>query len=93
LTYLFSLLSQSSVSAIDFSVDWAVSISGDVDAVVGIGQDGGQGDKAWSLWPVEHLRFELGELVLQVGEFFGQSFNNAWVDVAHETVIWGTQVL
>ena len=48
---LFALLGHSSVSAIDFSVDWAVSESRGEDAVVGIGQDRGQGDKTGSLWP------------------------------------------
>ena len=48
---LFALLGHSSVSAIDFSVDWAVSESRGEDAVVGIGQDRGQGNKTGSLWP------------------------------------------
>ena len=48
---LFALLGHSSVSAIDFSVDWAVSESRHEDAVIGIGQDRGQGNKTGSLWP------------------------------------------
>ena len=43
--------------------------------------------------PVEHLGLKLGKLVLQVREFFGQSFDNAWVNSAHKAIIWGTQVL
>ena len=63
------------------------------DAVVGIGQNGGQGDEAGSLWPVEHLRFELGKFVFQIGELFGQGLNDAGVDVADHTVIGGPKVL
>ena len=51
----------------------------------------------FALWsksiPVEHLGLKLGKLVLQVREFFGQSFDNAWVNSAHKAIIWGTQVL
>ena len=63
------------------------------DTIVSIGQDGGQGDKTGSLWPVEHLRFELGKFVFQVGELFGQGLNDAGVDVADHTVIGGPKVL
>ena len=93
----FSLLLHPSVSipvsAIDFSVDGVVGISGGQDAIVSIGQYGGQGNKTGSLWPVEHLRFELGKFVLQVGELFGQSFDNAGVNASHDAVFWGPQVL
>ena len=74
-------------------MDWAVSESRGEDAVVGIGQDRGQGDKTGSLWPVEHLRFELGKFVFQIGELFGQGLNDAGVDVADHTVIGGPKVL
>ena len=63
------------------------------DTIVSIGQDGGQGDKTGSLWPVEHLRFELGKFVFQIGELFGQGLNDAGVDVADHTVIGGPKVL
>ena len=93
----FSLLLHPSVSipvsAIDFSVDGVVGISGGQDAIVSIGQYGGQGNETGSLWPVEHLRFELGKFVLQVGELFGQSFDNAGVNASHDAVFWGPQIL
>ena len=74
-------------------MDGVVGISGGQDAIVSIGQDWGQGDKTGSLWPVEHLRFELGKFVFQIGELFGQGLNDAGVDVADHTVIGGPKVL
>ena len=91
--YNYSLFFPLPVSAIDFSVDGVVGISGGQDAIVSIGQYGGQGNKTGSLWPVEHLRFELGKFVLQVGELFGQSFDNAGVNASHDAVFWGPQIL
>jgi hypothetical protein len=72
---------------------WVVTVSGGEDAVMGIGQDSGEGSLAGSLWPVEHLGFEPGKLVLQVGEVLGQSLNNARVNVANHVLIRGAQIL
>lgn len=82
-----------SVSAVDLSMDGVVGISWGQDTIISIGQDWGQGYKTGSLWPVEHLRFELGKFVFQVGKLFGQGLHDAGVDVAHHTVIGGPKVL
>jgi len=79
--------------AVDLGVDGVVGVADAVDAIVGLGQNGGQGGEAWSLWPVEHLGLEPGKFVLQVGEFFGQSFNNAGVNAADDAIIGSPQVL
>lgn len=74
-------------------MDGAVSVTDSVDAVVGVRQDWGQGNESGSLWPVEHLGLEPGELVLQVGEVLGQGLDDAGVDGADDAVIGGPQVL
>lgn len=74
-------------------MDWVVCVSGGEDAVVGIREDGGQGSEARALWPVEHLRLKLGELVLQLGEGVGQSLDNAGVDVVEDALLRGAKVL
>jgi len=79
--------------AVDLGVDGVVGVADAVDAIVGLGQHGGQGNKAGSLWPVEHLGLEPGEFVLQVGELLGQSFNNAGVNAADDAIIGSPQVL
>ena len=73
-------------------MDGVVGVAGHVDAVVGVGQHRGQGGKAWSLWPVKHLGLEAGEFVLQVGEFVGQSLNNARVDATDHALVGGPKV-
>ena len=60
---------------------------------MGIGQDGGQGLGGALLWPVEHLRLELGELVLQLGEVIGQGVHDGGVDGPVDALIGGTEVL
>jgi len=79
--------------AVDFGVDGVVGVADAMDAIVGLGQNGGQGGEAWSLWPVEHLGLEPGKFVLQIGKFFGQSFNNAGVNAADDAIIGSPQVL
>jgi len=79
--------------AVDLGVNGVVGVADAVDAIVGLGQHGGQGNKAGSLWPVEHLGLEPGEFVLQVGELLGQSFNNAGVNAADDAIIGSPQVL
>jgi len=79
--------------AVDLGVDGVVGIADAVDAIVGLGQHGGQGNKAGSLWPVKHLGLEPGEFVLQVGKLLGQSFNNAGVNAADDAIIGSPQVL
>jgi len=74
-------------------VDGVVVESGGEDAVVGIGQDGGQGDEAGSLWPVKHLGLEPGELVLEVGEVLGEGLNDAGVEGPDDGLIGGAQIL
>jgi len=69
-----------SVRSVDFCVDWVVSVAGGEDAVVGVGEDGGQGGEAGALGLVEHLALQLGEFVLQFGESVGQSLDNAGMD-------------
>jgi len=81
------------VGSVDFCVDWEVGVSGGEDAVVGVGQDGGQGGQARALWPVEHLGLKLGELVLEVRESLWQSFDNAGVNRVKHPLLWGTEVL
>jgi len=79
--------------AVDLGVDGVVGVADAVDAIVGLGQHGGQGNKAGSLWPVKHLGLEPGEFVLQVGKLLGQSFNNAGVNAADDAIIGSPQVL
>jgi len=79
--------------AVDLGVDGVVGVADAVDAIVGLGQHGGQGDKAGSLWPVKHLGLEPGEFVLQIGKLLGQSFNNAGVNAADDAIIGSPQVL
>jgi len=74
-------------------VDRVVGIAGREDAVVSLGQDGGEGGKTGSLWSVEHLGLELGELVLQFGEAVGQGLHDAGVDAAQQVFVGSTQVL
>ena len=74
-------------------MDGVVVEAGSEDAVVGIGQNGGQGDEAGSLWPVEHLGLEPGELVLEVGELLGQGLNDAGVKGPDDGLFGGPQVL
>ena len=74
-------------------MDGVVVESGGEDAVIGIGQDGGQGDEAGSLWPVEHLGLEPGELVLEVGEVLGEGLNDAWVEGPDYSLIGCAKVL
>jgi len=81
------------VGSVDFCVDWVVRIAGGEDAVMGVGQDRGQGDEARALWPVEHLGLKLGELVLEVRESLWQSFDNAGVNRVKHPLLWGTEVL
>jgi len=81
------------VGSVDFCVDWEVRISGGEDAVMGVGQDGGQGGEARALWPVEHLGLKLGELVLEVRESLWQSFDNAGVNRVKHPLLGGTEVL
>merc|ERR1719312_206582 len=81
------------VGSVDFCVDWEVRISGGEDAVMGVGQDGGQGGEAGALWPVEHLGLKLGELVLEVRESLWQSFDNAGVNRVKHPLLRGTEVL
>jgi len=81
------------VGAVDFSVDGVVVIAGREDSVVCLGQDGGEGSKAGSLRSVEHLRLELGELVLQFREAVGKGLHDAGVDAAQQVLIRSAQVL
>ena len=81
------------VGAVDLGVHGVVVVAGGEDAVVGLGEDGGEGSKAGPLWPVEHLRLELGELVLQVGELVGQGLHDGRVDGAAGPVIGSSQIL
>ena len=74
-------------------MDGVVVEAGSEDAVVGIGQNGGQGDEAGSLWPVEHLGLEPGELVLEVGEILGQGFDDGRVHCPDDGLLGGPQVL
>jgi len=74
-------------------VDGVVVEAGSEDAVVGIGQNGGQGDEAGSLWPVEHLGLEPGELVLEVGEILGQGLDDGRVHCPDDGLLGGPQVL
>ena len=70
-----------------------VVVAGGEDAIVGLGEDGGEGSEAGSLWPVEHLRLELGEFVLQVGKFVGQRLHDAGVDGPDGAVVGCPQIL
>jgi len=81
------------VGSVDLCMDWEVRVSGGEDTVVGVRQNGGQGDKAGALWPVEHLRLKLGELVLEVWESLWQSFDNAGVNRVKHPLLGGTEVL
>jgi len=81
------------VGTVDLCVDWEVRVSGGKDAVVGVRQNWGQGDEAGALWPVEHLRLKLGELVLEVWESLWQSFDNAGVNRVKHPLLGGTEVL
>lgn len=74
-------------------MDWVVRVSGGEDAVVRVGEDGGQGHEAGTPWPVEHLRLELGEFVLEVREGLWQSFDDARVNRVEHSLLGGTQVL
>jgi len=60
-------------------VDWVVRVTGGEDAVVSVGEDGGQGGETGALGLVEHLALQLGELVLQLREGVGQGLDDAGV--------------
>jgi len=81
------------VGAVDFRVHGVVGVAGGEDAVVGVGEDGGQRLGGALPRPVEHLRLELGELVLEVGEVVGQRLHDGRVQRAVHAVVGGTQVL
>jgi len=74
-------------------VNGVVTVSGGVDAVVSVGQDGGQ--RLGSAFPrlIEHLRFELGKLVLQVGKVLRKGLDDGRMLNAHGELIGGVQVL
>jgi len=74
-------------------VDGVVVEARGEDAVIGIGQHGGQGGQAGSLWPVEHLGLEPGKLVLEVGEVLGQGLDDAGVEAPDDGLVGGAQVL
>jgi len=74
-------------------VDRPVGVSRGVDAIVCVREAWSQRSESWPLWLVEHLGFQLGELVLQFGEVVGQGLHDAGVDRAEEGLIGGAQVL
>jgi len=81
------------VGAVDFRVDGVVGVADGEDPVVGVGEDGGQRLGGALPRPVEHLRLELGELVLEVGEVVGQRLDDGRVQRAVHAVVRGAQVL
>lgn len=81
------------VSAVDLGVDGSVGVAGGEDAVVGVGEDGGEGLHGALSRPVEHLGLELGELVLEVGEVVGEGVDDRGVHRSVEAVVGGAQVL
>ena len=81
------------VGAVDLGVDGHVVVAGGEDAVVGVGQDGGEGLGRALPGLVEHLALELGELVLEVGVVVGQGLHDAGVDGAVDALVGGAQVL
>ena len=74
-------------------INRVVTVSRGEDAIVGIGQNAGEGGLTGSPWPVEHLGLEPGELVLQVGEGLGQGLDDAGVDVTDHALIGSSQIL
>ena len=72
---------------------WHVVVSGREDPVVGVGEDGRE--RLGGALPrlVEHLRLQLGELVLQVGEVVGQRVHDRRVDRAEHALVGGAEVL
>lgn len=81
------------VSTVDFCVDGRVTVSGSVDAIVGIGQNGSQGLHGAFAGFVEHLRFELRKFVFQVREILGQSLDDGGVVDTKSEIIGSVQVL
>ena len=81
------------VGAVDLGVDGGVGIAGGEDAVVRVGEDGGEGLDGALPRPVEHLGLELGELVLEVGEVVGEGVDDRGVHRSVEAVVGGAQVL
>jgi hypothetical protein len=74
-------------------VHGVVRVSGGEDPVVGVWQDGGEGLHSALPRPVEHLRLELGELVLQLGEVVGQGVHDGRVDGAEDALVGSAEVL
>jgi len=82
-----------SVGAVDLCVDGVVGVSGGEDAIVGVGEDGGEGSEAGALGLVEHLALQLGKLVLQLGKGVGKGLDDAGVDGVENSLLGSTQVL
>ena len=61
--------------------------------VVRVGEDWREGLGPATTRPVEHLRLQLPELVLQVREVVGQGLDDGRVPSAHPGVLRGPQVL
>lgn len=81
------------VGAVDLGVHWHVVVARCEDPVVCVRQD-------WCEWlrralprAVEHLRLQLGELVLQLGEVVGKGLHDRRVDRAVKALVGGAQVL
>jgi len=81
------------VGTVDFRVDWEVGVSSGEDAVVSVGEDGGQRGESRALWPVEHLGFKLGEFVLEVRECLRKGLDDAGMNRVKHSLLGGTQVL
>jgi hypothetical protein len=81
------------VGAVDLGVHGQVAEAGREDPVVGVGQDGRERLGRPLPRPVEHLRLQLGELVLQLGEVVGQGVHDARVDGAVDALIRAAEIL
>lgn len=81
------------VGAVDFRVHGVVGVAGGEDAVVGVGEDGGQRLGGALPRPVEHLRLELGELVLEVGEVVGEGLDDGWVPGSGHGFVGRSEIL
>lgn len=81
------------IGSVDFCVDGGVTVSGRVDAIVSVGQDGSQRLHGTFSRFVEHLRFELRKFVLQIREIFGQSLHDGRVVHSEAELIGSVQIL